>query len=219
MTYGIDIKMPGMLVATVRDAPVRGNKIKSFDAAKVASMAGVKKVVQVGDSGVAVIADTYWHAKKAIDALPVDMGGDREQQGLERHDRGVPQDRPRCRAGRRRQRHGRRACRHQGRGKGLRADLQLSLPQSRHDGADERHRALYERQVRAVGSKPECRSRACGGLGSGRAADRQVRLPQGPSSAAGSAVAAAPTTSPRRSRSPSRCRARRSSSCGRAKRT
>jgi isoquinoline 1-oxidoreductase subunit beta len=69
--YGIDIKLPGMLVATVRDAPVRGNKVKSFDAAKVMSMAGVKKVVPVGGSGVAVIADTYWHAKKAIDALPI----------------------------------------------------------------------------------------------------------------------------------------------------
>ena len=69
--YGIDIKLPNMLVATVKDAPVRGNKIKSFDAARVQNMPGVKKVVQVGDSGVAVVADTYWHAKKALDALPV----------------------------------------------------------------------------------------------------------------------------------------------------
>jgi isoquinoline 1-oxidoreductase beta subunit len=69
--YGIDIKLPGILVATVRDAPVRGNKIKSFDAARVQNMPGVKKVVQVLDSGVAVVADTYWHAKKALDALPV----------------------------------------------------------------------------------------------------------------------------------------------------
>jgi isoquinoline 1-oxidoreductase subunit beta len=68
--YGIDIKLPNMLVATIRDAPVRGNKIKSFDAARVQNMPGVKKVVQVLDSGVAVIADTYWHAKKALDALP-----------------------------------------------------------------------------------------------------------------------------------------------------
>jgi isoquinoline 1-oxidoreductase subunit beta len=69
--YGIDIKMPGMLIATIKDSPVRTGKIKSFDAAKVASMPGVKKVVQVGDSGVAVIADSYWRARKALDALPI----------------------------------------------------------------------------------------------------------------------------------------------------
>jgi isoquinoline 1-oxidoreductase beta subunit len=69
--YGLDIKMPGMLVATIKDSPVRTGKIKSFDAAKVAGMPGVKKVVQVGDSGVAVIADSYWRAHKAIAALPV----------------------------------------------------------------------------------------------------------------------------------------------------
>ena len=69
--YGIDIKMPGMLIATVKDSPVNGGKIKSFDAAKIAGMPGVKKVVQVGETGVAVIADTFWHAKTAIDALPI----------------------------------------------------------------------------------------------------------------------------------------------------
>jgi isoquinoline 1-oxidoreductase beta subunit len=71
MTYGIDIKMPNMVVATIRDAPVRGNKVKSFDAAKVEKMAGVKKVVPVGDTAVAVVADTFWHAKTAMDALPI----------------------------------------------------------------------------------------------------------------------------------------------------
>jgi isoquinoline 1-oxidoreductase beta subunit len=70
-TYGIDIKLPGMLIATVKDSPVNGGTIKSFDAAKIAGMPGVKKVVQVGDTGVAVIADTFWHAKTAIDALPI----------------------------------------------------------------------------------------------------------------------------------------------------
>src|SRR5258705_3021856 len=69
--YGIDIKMPGMLVATIKDSPVRTGKIRSFDAAKVAGMPGVKKVLQVGDSGVAVIADSYWRAHKAIEALPI----------------------------------------------------------------------------------------------------------------------------------------------------
>jgi isoquinoline 1-oxidoreductase beta subunit len=70
--YGIDIKMPGMLVATIRDTPVNGGKVRRFDAGKVAGMPGVRKVVQVGDSAVAVIADTFWHAKKAADALPVE---------------------------------------------------------------------------------------------------------------------------------------------------
>ena len=71
MMYGIDVKLPGMLNATIKACPVFGGKIKSFDAAKVASMKGVKKVVQVGDNAVAVVADTWWHAKTAIDALPI----------------------------------------------------------------------------------------------------------------------------------------------------
>jgi isoquinoline 1-oxidoreductase beta subunit len=71
LTYGIDIKMPGMLIATIKDSPVNGGKIKSFDAAKVTGMPGVKKVAQIGDSGVAVIADTFWHAKSALDTLPI----------------------------------------------------------------------------------------------------------------------------------------------------
>jgi isoquinoline 1-oxidoreductase beta subunit len=45
--------------------------VKSFDAAKVSGMPGVKKVVQVGDSGVAVVADKWWQAKTAVDALPI----------------------------------------------------------------------------------------------------------------------------------------------------
>jgi isoquinoline 1-oxidoreductase beta subunit len=69
--YGIDLKLPGMLVATIRDCPVYGGKVKSFDAAKVQGMRGVKQVVQVGDTGVAVIADNFWNAKTAAAALPI----------------------------------------------------------------------------------------------------------------------------------------------------
>ena len=69
--YGMDLKMPGMLNAAIKDCPVFGGKVKSFDAAKVSGMKGVKKVVQVGDSAVAVVADTWWHAKTALDALPI----------------------------------------------------------------------------------------------------------------------------------------------------
>ncbi|MCA6098278.1 xanthine dehydrogenase family protein molybdopterin-binding subunit [Bradyrhizobium australafricanum] len=71
MVYGIDVKLPGMLNAAIKDCPVFGGKVKSFDEAKLAGMKGVKKVVQVGDSAVAVVADTWWHAKTALDALPI----------------------------------------------------------------------------------------------------------------------------------------------------
>ena len=71
MTYGIDVKMPGMLNAAIKACPVFGGKLKSFDVAKVTDMKGVKKVVKVGDSAVAVVADTWWHAKTALEVLPI----------------------------------------------------------------------------------------------------------------------------------------------------
>ncbi|MFO0988495.1 MAG: molybdopterin cofactor-binding domain-containing protein [Alphaproteobacteria bacterium] len=71
MIYGMDVVLPGMLNAAIKDCPVFGGKVKSFDAAKVSGMKGVKKVVQVDDSSVAVVADTWWHAKTALDALPI----------------------------------------------------------------------------------------------------------------------------------------------------
>jgi len=72
MTYGIDVKMPGMLNAAIKACPVFGGKLKSFDEGKVRDMKGVRKVVKVGDSAVAVVADTWWHAKTALEALPID---------------------------------------------------------------------------------------------------------------------------------------------------
>jgi isoquinoline 1-oxidoreductase beta subunit len=69
--YGFDLKLPGMLVATIKESPVFGGKVKSFDAARVSSLRGVKKVLQVGDTAVAVVADTFWQAKTALDQLPI----------------------------------------------------------------------------------------------------------------------------------------------------
>src|SRR5450759_282503 len=71
MMYGIDVKLPGMLNAAIKDCPVFGGKVKSFDAAKVQGMKGVKKVVPVGDTAVAVVAETWWQAKTALDSLPI----------------------------------------------------------------------------------------------------------------------------------------------------
>src|SRR5881227_2564923 len=71
MVYGIDVKLPGMLNAAIKDCPVFGGTLKSYDEAKVMGMKGVKKVVRVNDTTVAVVADTWWHAKSALDALPI----------------------------------------------------------------------------------------------------------------------------------------------------
>jgi len=69
--YSADLKLPGMLNAAIRACPVFTGKLKSFDDSKVRKMPGVHKVVTVGDYAVAVIADTWWQAKTALDALPI----------------------------------------------------------------------------------------------------------------------------------------------------
>jgi isoquinoline 1-oxidoreductase beta subunit len=76
LVYGADLQLPGMLHAAIRDCPVFGGKLRSFDAAAVEKRRGVRKVVRVGESAVAVVADTWWRAKAALDALPVqwDLG-------------------------------------------------------------------------------------------------------------------------------------------------
>ena len=71
MIYGVDFKLPGMLHAAICDCPVFGGKLGSFDASKIAGRKGVKSVLKVGDTAVAVVADTWWRAKSALDALPI----------------------------------------------------------------------------------------------------------------------------------------------------
>ena len=71
LVYAIDLKLPGMLNAAIMDCPVFGGKLVSFDNAKIASMPGVKRAVKVNDTTVAVVADTWWHAKTALAALPI----------------------------------------------------------------------------------------------------------------------------------------------------
>jgi len=69
--YAIDLKLPGMLNAAVKACPVHGGKLVSYDEAKVAKMPGVRRVVKVSDGAVAVVADTWWRAKTALEALPI----------------------------------------------------------------------------------------------------------------------------------------------------
>lgn len=69
--YGMDLKLPGLLNAAIKDCPVFGGRLKSFDAAAIEGRPGVKKVVKVGDTAVAVVADTWWRARTALEALPI----------------------------------------------------------------------------------------------------------------------------------------------------
>ena len=68
--FGIDVKLPGMVYASLEQCPVIGGKVRSFDAAKARAMPGVIDVVQIPD-GVAVVADSYWRARKARETLTV----------------------------------------------------------------------------------------------------------------------------------------------------
>jgi isoquinoline 1-oxidoreductase beta subunit len=60
------------VVAAIKESPVWGGKMKSFDASKVAGRPGIKRVVAVGDNGVAVIGDTFYQAKTALADLPIE---------------------------------------------------------------------------------------------------------------------------------------------------
>lgn len=68
--YGIDMTVPGMVYGAVRMAPVFGADVESMDASAVESMPGVLGVVQV-PRGAVVVAEHFWQAKQAADALPI----------------------------------------------------------------------------------------------------------------------------------------------------
>ncbi len=68
--FGLDVKVPGVLTAVIARPPVFGGKVKSFNGEKTKTVPGVKDIVQVG-SGVAVVADSFWSAKKGRDALEI----------------------------------------------------------------------------------------------------------------------------------------------------
>lgn len=68
--FGIDVRLPGMLVASVAKCPVFGGKVAKFDATRAKAVPGVKHVVQV-PSGVAVVGDSFWSALKGREALNI----------------------------------------------------------------------------------------------------------------------------------------------------
>jgi isoquinoline 1-oxidoreductase beta subunit len=69
--YASDVRLPGMLYAAVAACPSHGGKLVSFDAGKVSAMPGVRHVLPVGQNAVAVLATSWWQAKKALEVLPI----------------------------------------------------------------------------------------------------------------------------------------------------
>ncbi len=69
--FGLDVKLPGMLYATLAQCPVLGGKLKALDSAAAEKMPGVHKVLKT-DDGVVVIADHFWQALQARNALRIE---------------------------------------------------------------------------------------------------------------------------------------------------
>ena len=142
--YGIDFTMPGMLVATVRACPVIGGKLKSFDAARVEKMPGVKKVVAI--DGNAVVGGRRHllerHAPRSQHCPPTGTSASWARsrpttinamlkEGLDASEAFVGNKVGDAKAA------------IDGAAKKVDRDLQLPLPAPRHHGADERHGALH----------------------------------------------------------------------------
>lgn len=72
LRYAADIKLPGMLYATTFTCPVHGGKRASFNGDKAQSMPGVRAVLPIADDAVAVVADSWWQAKTALDAVDIE---------------------------------------------------------------------------------------------------------------------------------------------------
>jgi isoquinoline 1-oxidoreductase beta subunit len=69
--FGMDVKLPGMVYAAVMQCPVFGGTLKRYDEAKIKGRKGVLGVVPI-PNGLAVVAEHYWQAKTALDALPIE---------------------------------------------------------------------------------------------------------------------------------------------------
>ena len=159
--YGIDVKLPGLKIATLAQSPVFGGRVKSVDDAAAKAVKGVRQIVQL-DNVVAVVADHMGAATEGAGGSCDPMGRRAPRQAEHRRHRG------RARKGdaqfgagctehrRRRQGDGRR--RHQGRG-----DLPGPFPRACDDGTDELHGPSPQGRLRGLGRQPGRRASPGGG--------------------------------------------------------
>ena len=171
--YGIDVRPPGVKVATLAQSPVFGGRVKSVDDTAAKAVKGVRQIVRLDDA-VAVVADHMGAAKKGLEALVIEwddgphagLNTEAIAAELERATLGsgaVAQESRRCG-----QRDG--ECRDEGRG-----NLPCSVPRACGDGADELHGSRSQRRGRSLGRHPGDRA-GPGGRGRGcRPAARKGR--------------------------------------------
>ena len=147
--FGIDVKVPGMKVATVAACPVFGGKLASVDDSKAKAIKGVLQVVRLDDA-VAVVADHMWAAKQGLSCARHPLGRGAEREAPHRRYRAATGGgvtavgRGRAPGGQSAQGHGER--RPEGRG-GLRG----AVPRARHHGAGELHRPRSPGRLRYLG--------------------------------------------------------------------
>ena len=138
--FGIDVRVPDMVYAAIRQSPVFGGKVESIaNRAEVEGRRGVLAVVPLDDA-VAVVAEHFWQAKTAADALEVawDEGAGAGSTTRRSWRCSARRSTAKQRSGQSAARSSARPARPGGRG-GIRA----AVPRARHDGADERDRARH----------------------------------------------------------------------------
>lgn len=96
--FGIDVRVPGMLVALIARLPVFGAKVKSIDSTATLAIAGVRRVITI-DAGVAVVAENFWSAHRGREALRVvwdegDLASFNERELLRRYEELAKQPAP-----------------------------------------------------------------------------------------------------------------------------
>ena len=176
--YAADLALPGMLHASVRQCPIREGTLGSYDASAVSGMKGVKKVIKVDARTVAVIADSWWTAEQAVEALPVtwrDSGknGDLSTAKIDAMvDDGLTAQTPFVLAyspDTAKELAGRQAGG---------SDLQVSLSGACPDGADQCDGFGHGRQMRGLGADPISDAFIGSGCKSVRPAERKLRRSQ-----------------------------------------
>jgi isoquinoline 1-oxidoreductase subunit beta len=145
--FGIDVRLPNLVNATVSVSPVYGGTLLSFDRQAVLSSPGVLSTVLI-PNGLAIVADSYWHARKALSVADI-RWQDGELAALdskslrEQYERALTD--------------GPFFSRH------AEGDVRIAVPSTRDDGADELHRSCHLGPMRAVATDTRRGAHAHGG--------------------------------------------------------